>query len=379
MRSSSTIARARALAGACVLALALAACGSDSEESTTAPAGAAPSGGTAASTAKLTFGVTNPDLPGSAYYAAVPTYLKYWSDQGLDVDFNVFNGSGEVMTAVATGKTDIGSGGTKGTMSAIQNGNADLKIFYSYIPNTPYWPVVVPDSPVKSLQDLVGKTVGTFSLSSDAAGVLKGVMKAEGLDPNSVNFVAVGTGAEAYETLRRGRIAAYAGYDSAYGEIESLGFPLRKIDSPMDDYGFMGGIAAPQQMLSERREDLVKFGKGLAQATVFTKANPECALKIQWQVYPESKPAGGAEADAVAKGVDSIMSRLKNQFPVDDQWGRVADKTVEDRISIAVQSGELKESIPLNEVWDPSLLDDMNDFDKAAVEKSAKDCSMVTG
>lgn len=375
MRATITSRRVRAVAATCAVTFALVACGSESDSaSSTGDAGSPGSTGKS-----LSFGVTNPDLPGSAYYAAVPTYLKYWSQEGLDVTFDAYNGTGEVMTAVATGQTDVGSGGTMGAMAAVVNGKADLKVFYSYIPNNPYWPVVMPDSPIDSLDDLVGKTVGTFSLAGDGAGLLKGVMEAEGLDPSSVDIVAVGVGAEAYETLASGRIAAYVGYDSVYGQIEALGKEIRKIDSPIDDFGWLGGIAAPGSMIKEDRKTLVTFGRGLAKAAVFTKANPECALKIQWKVYPESKPAGAAEGKAVTQGVNSLMSRLKSQFPVDDQWGRVADKTVQDRIDIAVKSGELRKQLPADQIWDPSLLDEINDFDVAAVEKAAKDCTMVEG
>lgn len=371
MRSTTAPRGVRVLGAACAVTLALVACGSEADT-------AGDSAGPASDSGSLSFGVTNPDLPGSAYYAAVPTYLKYWSQEGLDVTFDTYNGTGEVMTAVATGQTDVGSGGTMGAMAAVVNGKADLKVFYSYIPNNPYWPVVLPDSPIDSLDDLVGKTVGTFSLAGDGAGLLKGVMEAEGLDPNSVDIVAVGVGAEAYETLASGRIAAYVGYDSVYGQIEALGKEIRKIDSPIDDFGWLGGIAAPSSLIKDRKT-LVTFGRGLAKAAVFTKANPECALKIQWEVYPESKPAGAAEDKAVAQGVKSVMSRLKSQFPVDDQWGRVADKTVQDRIDIAVKSGELREQLPADQIWDPSLLEEINDFDVAGVEKAAKDCSMIEG
>ncbi|MEX2290301.1 MAG: ABC transporter substrate-binding protein [Mycobacteriales bacterium] len=375
MRSTITSRGARAAAGACALTLTLVACGSESD--TAGGDGKTIAGGE--ETTSLSFGVTNPDLPGSAYYAAVPTYLEYWTDEGLDVTFDAYNGTGEVMTAVATGKTDVGSGGTMGAMAAVVNGGADLKVFYSYIPNNPYWPVVMPDSDIDSLDDLVGKTVGTFSLAGDGAGLLKGVMEAEGLDPNSVDIVAVGVGAEAYETLKSGRIAAYIGYDSVYGQIEALGHEIRRIDSPIDDFGWLGGIAAPATMIKGQRETLVTFGRGLAKAAVFTKANPECALKIQWEVYPESKPAGVADDQAVKDGVESLMSRLKSQFPVDEQWGRVAERTVQERIDIAVESGELAKPLPVEEIWDPSLLDDMNDFDVAEIEKAAADCRMVEG
>lgn len=365
LKMSSKVRESLVLLGVGALVLSLAAC-----------AGREQSSGTAGQDGVITFGVTNPQLPGSAYYASVPDYLGFWSDQGLKVDFQPFHGSGDVMTAVATGKTLIGSGGTKSTMTAIANGNADTRVFYSYIPNNPYWPVVLPDSPIQSLEDLEGKTVGTFSLSGDGAGLLKGVMRSQGLDTESMKIVEVGTGAEAMQALTKGRIDAYMGYDSVYGQIEALGYPLRRIDSEIDDYGFMGGIVATADTLKNQRDLLVKFGRGLAMAAVFTTANPECALRIQWKSYPETKPTNIPEIEAVAKGVDDLMSRLKNQKPVDGQWGRVAQETVQKRIDIALEEGALTEPMSAQEVWAPEILDAINDFDTAQIEQQARTCNV---
>ncbi len=354
-----------------LLALGVAACGG-SESDEAAPGG---DGGEAA-TKTVSFGVTNPQLPGSAYYVSIPEFLGYWKEDGLKVELDTYNGTGEVMTATATGRTDIGSGGTAGAMAANINGNATLESFYSYIPNSPYWPVVLPDSPIQSLADLEGKTVGTFSLAGDGAALFKGLMKEQGLDPASVNIVEVGIGGTAVQALRKKRIAAYLGYDSVYADIEASGVELRKVESKMDDYGFLGGLFAEADTLEKQRDAIVALGRGVAKGTVFVKANPECALRVHWKVYPESKPAGMSEEKAIETGVESVMARLENQFAVDDQWGRVTEETVKERIDVAVAGGGIPRPLAVDEIWSPELLDEINDFDTQAIEQQARDCNV---
>lgn len=353
--------RTVAVAAVGVLAVSLAACGGETEGGAGTP---------------VTFGVIGPQLLGSAYFSSVPTYLGYWSGEGIDVEFNEFNGSGEAMTAVATDRTLIGLGGTSSVMSAQVNGDAEIKSFYSYIPNTPYWPVVLPDSPIQSIEDMQGATVGTFSLAGDGASMFTGVMKQQGLDTASVDIVEVGTGATAIQALETGRIDAYLGYDSVYAEIESLGFGLRKIDSPMDDYGFMGGLTAQPATFQNQRQVLVALGRGVAKATTFIKANPECALRIHWEEYPESKLAGVPEQEALERGLVGVMARLGGQFPVDEQWGRVTPETVQKRIDVAQSAGLLSREVAVEDIWDPALLDEINDFDVAAVEQQARTCDL---
>ncbi len=364
-RSRGRTARAAGVLIAAAMAATAAACGSAPAE-------------TGAPDAPITFGVTGPELPGSAYYSSVPTMLGYWTDQGLNVEFNEFKGTGEVMTAVATDKTTIGSGGTSGVMAAHVNAGSDIKTFYSYIPNNPYWPVVLPNSPITSLADLQGKTVGTFSLAGDGAGLLQGVMREQGLDANSMNIVEVGTGATALQALQSGRIAAYMGYDSVYAEIEGMGNQLRKIDSAIDQYGFLGGIVARPESFTDQRAQLVALGRGIAEGSTFVKANPECALRVHWQMYPQSKPAGLSEAEALKRGVAGVMARLRNQYPVDSQWGRVAPATVQKRIDVAVSGGTIREPVAAEEIWTPELLNEINAFDKARIEREARTCDLPT-
>lgn len=362
-RSMKGITRPASLVAALALVTIVAGCGGSAAEDAEVP---------------VTFGVTNPQLLGSAYYSSVPTALGYWSGEGVEVEFNEFNGTGEVMTAVATDRTTIGSGGTSGVMAAQVNGGAEIKVFYSYIPNNPYWPVVLPESPIRSLADLEGQTVGTFSLAGDGAGLLEGVMELQGLDPASVNIVEVGTGASAMQSLESGRIAAYMGYDSVYAEIENLGYELRRIDSRIDDYGFLGGIVAQPEAFENQRAGLVALGRGIAKGSTFIKANPECAVRVHWSEYPESVPAGVPEAEAMQRGIAGVLSRIENQFPVDEQWGRVAPDTVQERIDVAVAGGDISRPVAVEDVWTPELLDEINDFDTEAIEQSARDCDLET-
>lgn len=351
----------RALLAVGVLSATLAACGGS---------------GAAAPDGSLTFGVNNPQLLGSAYITSIPTSLGYWEQEGLNVDVQSFDGSGEIVTAVATEKILIGSGGTRSNFRAHVNGGADTKAFYAYIPGNPFYPVVTPDSPLRSLADLQGKTVGVYSLAGEGAGLIKAAMQKLGLDAASVEFVDVGVGGTAIQSLKEGRIAAYMAYDSAYAQIEANGFPLRRLDSPIDEYGFAGNIIARPGTLESQPETLVKFGRGLAKASTFVKANPECAVKIHWAKYPDSRPAGVPDDEALQTGVEALTTRMENVFQVSDQWGLVTRETVQETIETSVAGGIISEPVELDAIWTPALLDEINQFDAEQIRQQARQCDL---
>jgi NitT/TauT family transport system substrate-binding protein len=359
------MARSRRIAvGLSVLAvLALPACGGDDDEAGAAGSGGSGSVSYAVSTVAATLG--------QSYYTSIPMELGYWKDEGLDVKLTRFEGSGETATAVATGKVMVGSGGTLSNMAAHVNGGSDSKAFMSDIPGSVYYPMVPEDSDIRTLEDFEGKTLGVLSPSADGPQLLKGVMRLEGIDVDSIKFVAVGSGATVVEALKKGRIDAYQGYDSGYALLQTLGVKLRRIESPIDDLRFMSGVIAREDTIANDRETLVKLGRGIAKAMVFAKENPEAAVRIHWKVFPESKPSGVSDDEALEAGVTELQSRLVNVFPIEEQYGRIADGDVQRLIDVATASKFISKDLAVSDIWSSDLLGEINDFDVAQVKQQA--------
>lgn len=332
--------------------------------------------GSDASASTVVFGVNSPELPGSAYYTSLPTALGYWSREGVDVEVQPFDGSGAIMTAIATDKILVGAAGSRSNFAAQVNGNADTTAYYAYIPGNPFYPTVPVNSPIRTLADLSGRTVGVYSLAGEGERLVTAAMRAQGLDPSTVRYVDIGIGGSAAQSLRSGRVDAYMGYDSVNAQIEATGFALRRIASPMDGYGFSGSVVARPQNLREQRDRLVKVARGIAEGSEFARANPECALRVHWTVYPESKAAGVPEAEALRKGLDEMRPRLAQVFPVDGQWGKVAPATVQQTIDVAVAGGMIREPVAPDAIFTPELLAEINDFDRQAVASAARACDL---
>lgn len=346
---------------AAALTLGLAACGS----------------GAAADDPTIAFGVNSPALPGSAYYTSLPVALGYWRDEGIDVKVQPFDGSGAIMTAVATDQILAGAAGSRSNFAAQVNGGADNTAFYAYIPGNPFYPTVPEASPIRSLADLRGRTVGVYSLAGEGERLVTAAMRAQGLDPAGIRYVDIGTGASAAQSLQSGRVDAYMGYDSVNAQIEATGFALRRIPSPMDGYGFSGSVVArPENLTGQQRERLVKLGRGIAEGSEFATANPECALRVHWTVYPESRPAGLSEAEAVRRGLDEMRPRLQQVFAVDGQWGKVTPQTVRQTVDVAVAGGVIDEPVAPEAVFTPDLLAEINTFDRAGVAAAARTCDL---
>lgn len=349
-----------------VLTAGLSACGSSAEPQT---GGEDPGGRTALTVAVAT---VTPTL-GQSYYTSVPTLLGYWKDAGLDIELKRLEGSGEVVTSLATKRIDIGHAGNYSNMAAHVNGGAKTKAFMHDIPGNPYFPVVMNNSPVKSLKDLQGKTLGIFSLSSDANDMLAGVMKQQGIDSSSINIVATGNGPTAVEALRSGKIDGWMAYDSGAALIRSLGIDWRAIDQELfEDFAPGSGVMATPETIKDKREAVVKYGQGLAKGMIFAKTNPEAAVLIHWKAYPETKPAGKSDEEAMKSALIELKERLDNVFETEGLWGNTTEEKFREYIDVFRAAGGLKRDVEVSEIWDNSMMKDINDFDAAEIEEQAK-------
>ena len=309
---------------------------------------------------------------GQAYYSSIPAYLGYWRDEGLDVEQPRFNGSGDAVTAVATDRLDIAHAGNYSNMAAHVNGNADMVAFMQDIPGNPYFPLVLEGSPIRTLADLQGKTLGVFSTASDANELLRGVMAQQGLDPDSVKIVSTGVGATAAEALRTGQIDGWMAYDSGAALLTTLGLRWRVVQPELFDGGPGSGLIVRPALITEQRRALVAYGRGIAKAMVFTAANPEAAVRIHWEVFPESRPKGKSTEEALAAGVAEMRARMDHVFPIDGRWGTATRTGFGQYIDVFEAAGVLDREVGVDEIWTDELIAEINDFDRAAVEQRAR-------
>jgi hypothetical protein len=83
---------------------------------------------------------------------------------------------------------------------------------------------VLQDRPIKSVADLKGKKIGIFSLGTGGMPLLKGYLRANGINPDKdVQIIATGAGAPALEALRSDRVQALMFWGSALTGFQNAG------------------------------------------------------------------------------------------------------------------------------------------------------------
>jgi NitT/TauT family transport system substrate-binding protein len=321
---------------------------------------------------------SSPPSVGQATYTSLPQALGFWEDGGVAIEMNVLEGSAAAVQGIDAGQGEVSPVGASAMITgAAANPDINAVAFYTYTTSGYQQPAVPADSDIQTLADLAGKSIGVQNLESGSIPVITAMLREEGVDMDTVTFLPVGTGPEALAALQNGQVDALGLWDDRHAEIENLGVDLRILSNDFaDGLGFQGVIIANREWLDENRDAAIAFGRGVAMATVFALENPEAAVRLHWEVFPESKPTNISEEEALARGVNTLTARLENSKPVDDLFGQSREDQVGTFIDVLLQAGTIasvsdKPSVGL--VWDGSMVEDFNDFDADAIRELARE------
>lgn len=346
------------------------ACAGPEDSAATSGAG---EGGADGETTSLSYGVSTTNINTAlSTYSSLPLALSYWEEEGLSVEVLGFAGGGATIQAMEAGQIDVAVIGSSTVMSAVAAG-AEVDTFFTQTTKNFYLPTVPEDSEITEISQLEGASIGVPSLEASSIPAIEAMVEAEGISKDSLEFIAIGTGAEAYAFVESGRIEVLGLFDAAAAEIEALGQPLRTVSNEFfDNLGYQQVVVAPDSQVEENPEAMLGFARGIAKAMVFAEASPEAAVRLHWEVYPESKPTGVDEATALEQGVRALDARIENSQPVNGVYGLATDQQIQDYMQVLIDSGQLETELDVEELWTDEFLDDINDFDADGIRREAE-------
>ncbi len=305
--------------------------------------------------------------------------MGYFEEEDLDVDVVFFQGSSVIMPQLSQKHVDFGWMSPEALILSAQPGRSMLptRMFYNGIFQSPYELVVKQDSPIESVSDIKGKTIGVGGMTWANISITKSILADEGLrQGNDYQFLPVGVGASAFKAFEDGDIDVLNLFDTFHVQMENGGVKMRRLPIA-EKYRnlFSNGLITHEDNLRERPELVVRFGRAAAKGVVACNANVKACVENFWKLYPNTKPSQGTKEQKLADAIEIVKARLATMIPAEgpERMGYYTEESLRDYVSVLHAGGQLQtEDIPVTKLYTNDFVARINDFDAAKVIEEAR-------
>lgn len=196
---------------------------------------------------------------------------------GVPVESRGFVSGSDVLQAVLSGSADAGSMATTPTLTGGQTGDIVAVAVANRVGDTTAI-VVPPDSGIKSVADLKGKTLAVQQGTTTALDITHYVLPHFGLTPEDVQMVNMNMG-DMPAALSGGRVDAIASVEPFISIAVQQGIGER-LQSMMDFDPIPVFIVFRREYVEQNEEIVVNALKGYYQAVAWIKENPEETVDV---------------------------------------------------------------------------------------------------
>lgn len=206
-------------------------------------------------------------------------------DNGLEVTSVFFRSSAETVAAAQAGSIDLFSAFPSAVMSANERGFdfgtiSQNEITYEKGPDTGAI-LVLKDSGIRSMKDLVGKRLAASARSSQATVAVDEVLRKHGIDPKQVPYLEAAY-PNHFDMLRTRQVDAVASTEPFTTQIIQSG--IADVISWHYAEAFPGGPLsawfAKRTYIAQNREIIERFNKALTASIDYMMADPQRGRKL---------------------------------------------------------------------------------------------------
>lgn len=221
--------------------------------------------------------------------------LGYFKEQGLDVTISDFAGGARSLQALVGGSVDVVTGAYEHTIR-MQSKGQDIKAVIE-LGRFPGMVLVVKKEhagKVNTFGDLKGMKIGVTAPGSSTHFLLNALIGKDGLKPEDVSVIGVGTGSTAVAAIKKGEIDAMVNLDPVISKLTQDGDVFILADTRTEDGNLkLFGGTNPASALYLKADFIEKYPattQRLVNAFYKTlkwleKATPEDVAKVMPEEY----------------------------------------------------------------------------------------------
>ena len=288
----------------------------------------------------------------------------FFKDEHLNVVTQYAGNASVAAQVVAAGKADVCSLNILPILTGYEKG-LRLTAFFSRDPHYLSVLAVLDDSPIKTVADFKGATIGEYSAGSAAEIAANSELAGAGLKRGDYSYIPIGAGAQAISAMTSKKVAGVAfPYPelATYQVVANLKFryfwhPILK-DIPNDAY------AATPATIQAKGDLLRRMSRATVKAAILIRENPQLAAR-----YFLEGTGTKVTDDALARQT-RLFELLQDQLPAADpaslKIGYLSPLGMTVFAGFAASNGLTSQAVPVSAIITNQFIDYANDFDHRA-------------
>jgi NitT/TauT family transport system substrate-binding protein len=306
---------------------------------------------------------------------AIAIKLGWFERDGIKVNLVPLPGSTDCVKLVATKELQFALPSVE-PLAIIRPQGVKAKYFYTAYQTNVYGIAVPEDSPAKSMADLKGKKIGVTSMASAGVIIARALAKAANLNPDTdITIIVAGEAAQTAALLKSKQVDALSQFDTQYALTSNAGAKLHLLEHPEIVKFPSNGFIALEDYLASNRKQAVALARGYAKGTVFAITNPAAAIRLLWEIFPQSKATGKDEATALEGDLITLAARAEHwrfEPAGAKRWGENVEANYQAYLDWLLEQGIIKSRTAAKDLVTNELLDEIVNFDEAALIAAAK-------
>ncbi|EJB06592.1 ABC-type nitrate/sulfonate/bicarbonate transport system, periplasmic component [Rhizobium leguminosarum bv. trifolii WSM597] len=261
--------------------------------------------------------------------------LGYFKDTGITFEnVGYAQGGPASLIALASGDVEIGSAATSAVLNSIIGGNDFVAAYPSNgindeVQSTFY---VLEDSPIKSIKDIVGKSIAVNTLGAHLDYTIREALHSAGLPSDSANQVVV-PGPQLEQVLRSKQvdIAAFGYWQTTFEGAALKNGGLRAVFDDTDVLGDIAGgfVVLRRDFIQQHPQAAKIFVEQSARALDYAREHPEETKKILAKALSE-------------RGENADIAQYFRGYGV-RAGGLPVERDIQFWIDVLVREGKLKQ------------------------------------
>lgn len=266
-----------------------------------------------------------------------------------EIDFSIKAGGPSIdgLTMVASGESKIGQISSSESLFLARSQGIPVKAIAAGVQDHPYAYISLPDNPITTPQDLIGKRLGIAATGQPLATAL---FAANDIDPQDVEIVIVG---DTVAPLMTGQVDAFATWLSSVTQHRPLGgefASLRLGEFGLPLYGYL--YYTTDDYLEKHSSVLESFVSATARGWKYARDNPAEAAEAIARVSPE------LDASDLNEELDVLMKFIFTEATAHEGWGAMSRERWQTQIDLWNDLGQFTAGAPtVDDVVAQSVLD----------------------